>query len=82
MASLSAKQLGMAWINSMLQPERISLDREQLETLNGGPITDARYEDAVNWTKEELAKMRVRFQDYVTKYCDGAELPLPTPDEE
>lgn len=59
----------MAWINSKLDSSAISVDREELEQLNGGPISDKLFTDADAFIREELSKVRVRFADYVSKYC-------------
>lgn len=78
MSKLSGKQLAMSWINNQLAPERIQLTKEDFEAIQGGPISDKAFEQAVKFTKDKLAKVRTPFSAYVTKYCSG-ETPSDTP---
>lgn len=70
--ALSSKQLGMAWINSKLDPTRIDPSEEELQDLNGGkPVSEKTLEGAKSFIIENLGKLRqTKYQPYVDKYCN------------
>ena len=68
MANLSPKQLGMSWINQKLEPSRINPEYTELQEINGGPIKPEVFKKAQEFIFNELAKMKVRYNDYALKY--------------
>ena len=66
---LSKKQLGMVWINQKLEPSRINPENEELIFINGGPIKPEVMAGAKAFIFEELAKIKVRYNNYALKYA-------------
>lgn len=82
--ALSAKQLGMAWINSKLEPDLIDPEDEEFQKLNGGKLVKPELvEKAIAFIMEDLAKMKIRYQNYVEKYVGTPSAPIDeTPEAE
>lgn len=68
--SVSAKQAAMAWINSKLANEFINPEREEMEALVG-ELSDKKFEEAVDFVRKDLIKLKPRYQAYVDKYVSG-----------
>lgn len=67
--ALSPKQIAMAWINSKLEPDRINPEEEELQALNGGkPLDEKKLEKVIEFIMADLAKVKVRYQQYTEKY--------------
>lgn len=66
--ALSAKQIAMAWINSKFEPDHIKVDDEELIEIAGVDAKSEVLEKAKEMILEDLAKTKVRYQDYVDKY--------------
>lgn len=79
--AISAKQLGMAWINSKLAPEKIDPEEEELQVFNNGkPIKPDVLAKAVEFIHEDLAKMKIRYQTYTEKYVGSPSAPAEEPE--
>lgn len=70
--ALSPKQLAMAWINSKLAPENIDPENHELFAIYGGSIPNDKLVKAKEFIFEDLAKVKVRYQQYTEKYVGEA----------
>lgn len=68
----SVKQLAMAWINNCLHPDKINPEKSELAE----EVSDEKFKQVVEFIKEDLAKVKPRYQEYCDKY-----LPKPTTQE-
>lgn len=78
MATISPKQIGMAWINSKLDPQKINPEDEELQVFNGGkPLTEDKLAKAKQFIYEDLAKVKIRYQKYTEKYVGDTNVDSP-----
>lgn len=77
----SPKQLAMAWINTMLSPERIKPNADHFQQLFGVKLSDKKAEEAIKFVQEDLAKVRDRYTKYVTKYAPELSNAIPEEDD-
>lgn len=66
--ALSPKQLAMAWINEKLDPSRIEVEDSELNKINGKHLSQEVIAKARQFVMEDLAKVKVRYQQYTEKY--------------
>lgn len=65
--ALSPKQIAMSWINSKLEPSKIDPEFEELEAIQPNLSKD-KADKAIEYIRQDLAKVKIRYQQYTDKY--------------
>lgn len=66
---LSATQLSKLWIHDKLDPTLINVEFDELQSFQENQLSDEVFEEAKHRVFEELAKYRLKFEEYINKYC-------------
>lgn len=66
--ALSPKQIAMAWINSKLEPDKINPENDELMAIAGNSLSSEKMDKAREFIMADLAKVKVRYQQYTEKY--------------